>query len=71
MGSIVKHCETTGDDFFTLPLETLQKFSGAFSEDVKDVLSPEGSPERKRSEGSTSKGEVKKQIAALRRMLEA
>ncbi|MBN1534110.1 MAG: argininosuccinate lyase [Spirochaetes bacterium] len=69
VGALVKHCEESGEDFFTLPVETLKRFSPAFGDDAAGVLRPDTSPERKLSSGSTSKGEVKKQIAAVRERL--
>jgi argininosuccinate lyase len=45
-----------------LPLETLQQFSPAIDEQIFEVLNPERSPTRKRSEGSTAPKAVKTQL---------
>jgi len=45
-----------------LPLETLQQFSPAIDEQIFEVLNPERSPARKRSEGSTAPKAVKAQL---------
>ncbi len=68
VGSIVRHCETQGVDFFELPIGTLRGFSGTFDDDIREILNPETSPERKLSRGSTSKKEVLAQIAALKKI---
>lgn len=68
VGSIVRHCETQDVDFFELPIETLRGFSGTFDDDIREILNPETSPERKLSRGSTSKKEVLAQIAALKKI---
>ena len=69
VGSIVRHCEQTGDDFFTLGPETLRKFSPVFEDDIKDVLDPGKSTERKLSPGGTSRKEVLRQIEEIRKII--
>ena len=69
IGRLVRHCEEGGADFFSLPLQTLRGFSGHFGEDIVEILNPESSPERKLSAGSTARGEIERQIAALREAL--
>ncbi|MDI9425677.1 MAG: argininosuccinate lyase [Spirochaetota bacterium] len=69
IGRLVRHCEEGGADFFSLPLQTLLGFSEHFGEDIVEILNPESSPERKLSAGSTARGEIERQIAALREAL--
>ena len=69
VGNVVRHCETSGDDFFTLPVDTLKNFSPVFDDDVKRVLDPLSSTERKLSEGSTSRSSVLTQIKNIRTKL--
>ncbi len=69
VGNIVKHCESTGADFFSMAPEELKKFSGAFDDDVRESLDPASSTERKMSAGGTSRGEVFAQIKSLREKL--
>ncbi|MGL4369554.1 MAG: argininosuccinate lyase, partial [Spirochaetota bacterium] len=68
-GNVVRHCEKTGADFFTLPVETLRGFEPLIAEDVRDVLDPSSSTERKLSQGSTAKNEVIIQIKNIRAKL--
>jgi argininosuccinate lyase len=68
-GTIVRHCEEKGIDFFNIPVSTLREFSSHFDDDIKEFLNPGTSTERKLSEGSTSKASVEKQIAMLREFL--
>ncbi|HPA71202.1 MAG TPA: argininosuccinate lyase [Spirochaetota bacterium] len=70
VGGIVKHCESTGADFFALTLDQLKKFSDAFDADVLESISPVSSTERKASRGSTSRKEVIGQIGDIRAALE-
>ena len=70
VGTIVRHCEKTGEDFFTLPLATLKSFEPAIDDDVRDVLDPSLSTERKLSKGSTAKNEILTQIRNLRQKIE-
>jgi argininosuccinate lyase len=69
IGKIVQYCEKNNADFFTLPIEILQRFSNKFSDDVTDVLDPVSSPERKESSGSTSGTEILKQIDSIKKLL--
>lgn len=68
-GSIVRHCEEKGVDFFNIPVSELKKFSSHFDDDAVEFLNPKTSTERKLSEGGTSKSSVEKQIAMLRASL--
>ncbi|HSV95491.1 MAG TPA: argininosuccinate lyase [Spirochaetota bacterium] len=70
VGGLVRHCEESGADFFNLPLETLRGFSEHFGGDIREVLNPESSPERKLSAGSTARGEIEKQLAAIKKILD-
>jgi argininosuccinate lyase len=69
VGSIVKYCEQHNEDFFTLPLEALKKFSEQFDNDIYDYINPEKSTERKQSYGSTSLKSVEHQIMVIREKL--
>jgi argininosuccinate lyase len=69
VGNVVRHCEKTGDDFFTLPVETLKGFEPLITDDVREVLDPASSTERKLSKGSTAGKEILIQIASLRAIL--
>ena len=70
VGTIVRHCEQKGADFFALTPAALREFSPEFGEDIGDLLSPEGSTERKESAGGTAKKEVSRQIAMIRKKLD-
>jgi len=67
VGSVVRYCEDTNEDFFTLSLEKLKKFSDIFEDDIADILNPELSTERKLSKGSTARDEILKQIDLLKK----
>ncbi|HRZ27533.1 MAG TPA: argininosuccinate lyase [Spirochaetota bacterium] len=69
VGSIVRHCEQTGADFFSMDAKALREFSPVFEDDIADVLNPEKSTERKLSPGGTSRAEVMKQIEAIRKLV--
>ncbi|TAL30413.1 MAG: argininosuccinate lyase [Spirochaetes bacterium] len=71
VGSLVRHCEDSEINFFELPLDVLKGFSTAFGDDIREVLNPETSPERKLSKGSTARPEVETQIVLIRERLEA
>jgi argininosuccinate lyase len=58
VGSVVRYCEDNNEDFFTLSLEKLKKFSDIFDDDISDILNPELSTERKLSAGSTARDEI-------------
>jgi argininosuccinate lyase len=70
VGKIVGYSEKNKIEFFNIPLEDLKKFSGHFSDDIKEILNPESSPERKESTGGTSKKEILKQIYNLETTLQ-
>lgn len=69
VGSMVKYCEHHNEDFFTLSLEALKKFSEQFDNDIYDYINPEKSTERKQSYGSTSLKSVEHQIMVIREKL--
>ena len=70
-GKIVSYCIEHRMYFGNLDLETLRLFSKEFDEHVFDYLLPHKSVEQKRSAGSTSPQEVKKQIVHWTRTLKA
>jgi argininosuccinate lyase len=61
-GKVVSYCLEHKKTMTDLTLKELHHFSKEFDEDVFDVLDPQKSVERKKSSGSTSPQEVKKQI---------
>jgi argininosuccinate lyase len=69
IGSIVNYCEKNKIKFFNIPSETLKNFSPHFTEDIKEILNPETSTERKESEGGTSTKEIQKQITIIKKIL--
>ncbi|MBI4417408.1 MAG: argininosuccinate lyase [Ignavibacteriales bacterium] len=70
-GKIVSYCIDHRMYFGNLDLETLRTFSKHFEADIFDHLLPHQSVEQKRSAGSTSPQEVKKQIVHWTRILKA
>ena len=52
-----------------ISVETLKGFEPLISDDVRDVLDPASSTERKLSKGSTAKKEILAQITSLRAIL--
>ncbi|MCK9407679.1 MAG: argininosuccinate lyase [Bacteriovoracaceae bacterium] len=68
-GKIVGYCIEHHTPLSKLSLKELHKFSPKFSEDVFMLLDPLNSIEHKRSAGSTSPNEVKKQIVHWTRVL--
>ncbi|MFH0991644.1 MAG: argininosuccinate lyase [bacterium] len=68
-GKIVSYCIERRMYFGNLDLEALRIFSPAFGPDVFEVLLPHNSVEQKKSAGSTSPQEVKKQIIHWIRVL--
>ena len=66
VGNIVRHCEETGADFFSLSYDELAGFSDLFDTDAVSFLNPEESTERKQTRGSTARNEILEQIRALR-----
>jgi argininosuccinate lyase len=71
VGKIVNFCETNCVNFFGLTPETLHGFSPLFESDVRALLDPETSPERKVSRGGTSTAEVRRQIRLIGKKLKA
>ncbi|MFN3637617.1 MAG: argininosuccinate lyase [Chloroherpetonaceae bacterium] len=70
VGKIVAYC---ADHHLLLPdlhLKVLHNFSPVFDDDVFEFLNPEKSPMRKKSAGSTSPKEVKKQLAKWQSLLD-
>ena len=70
-GKLVSYCIDHRMYFGNLDLDTLHTFSKSFDGDVFDYLLPHKSVEQKRSAGSTSPQEVKKQIVHWTRVLKA
>lgn len=70
-GKLVSYCIDHRMYFGNLDLETLHTFSKLFDEDVFDFILPHKSVEQKKSAGSTSPHEVKKQIVHWSRVLKA
>ena len=70
-GSLVKWCEDEGVDFPAVTLEVARRFHPDFPADLDTWLDPRAAAERRRSEGGTAWVEVEKQVADLRRRLEA
>ncbi len=69
-GAAVGYCVAVGKELHELSLEELQQFSPLIDSDTLGVLIVEGSTERKRSAGSTSTIEVKKQLASWKAILQ-
>ena len=68
-GKMVSYCIDHRMFFGNLDLDTLHTFSKSFDADVFDFLLPHRSVEQKKSAGSTSPHEVKKQIVHWSRVL--
>ena len=68
-GRIVLYCSGKKKSFEDLTLTELKKFSSLISEDIYTVVSPEESVRRKKSMGSTSPEEVRRQMKRLMRRL--
>ncbi len=68
-GKLVSYCLEHKKTMNDLTLKELHHFSKEFSDDVFDVLDPQMSVERKKSSGSTSPQEVKKQIVHWTKVL--
>ena len=66
-GKIVSYCIHKGKKFQELTLTELKTFSDIISEDVYSCLSPEESIRNKKSSGSPSVKEVKKQIKRFKK----
>ncbi|WP_049261487.1 argininosuccinate lyase [Neisseria bacilliformis] len=65
----VRHADEAGVDLSQLPLAVLQGFSGLISEDVYQVLTPEGSLNARNHLGGTAPEQVRFQTARWRRLL--
>jgi argininosuccinate lyase len=65
----VREAERSGQDLASLPLATLQRFSGKISADVKRILTPEGSVAARDHIGGTAPAQVRKAIARARKRL--
>ncbi|MEW5799198.1 MAG: argininosuccinate lyase [Bacteroidota bacterium] len=68
-GKIVAYCVEHKKSLSALSLKELHHFSHKISEDIYDLLEPHKSIEHKKSAGSTSPNEVKKQIVHWTRVL--
>lgn len=68
-GKIVSYCIDHKMYFGNLDLDTLKTFSKLFEPDVFDYILPHASVEQKKSAGSTSPQEVKRQIVHWTRVL--
>ena len=69
-GQIVAHCIANREVLETLPLETYRTFSDLFEEDLYGEISLQTCVEKRISEGGTSVGSVKSQIAFVRGEIE-
>jgi argininosuccinate lyase len=68
-GEVVQYCVTHKMYFGNLDLTTLKEFSQKFEPDIFDFILPQTSVNRKKSAGSTSPKEVKKQITNWTKLL--
>ncbi len=68
-GRIVIHCVRKKKSLSDLKIGELKKFSGLIGQDIYPLLTAEGSVAAKRSRGGTSPGEVKRQIARLKKAI--
>ncbi|ASP18205.1 argininosuccinate lyase [Neisseria sp. oral taxon 020 str. F0370] len=66
----VRHADQSGVDLSELPLEVLQGFSSLISDDVYQVLTPEGSLAARNHLGGTAPEQVRFQAERWRRLLE-
>jgi argininosuccinate lyase len=65
----VREAERSGQDLASLPLATLQRFSGKISADVKRILTPEGSVAARNHIGGTAPAQVRKAVSRARKRL--
>ncbi len=65
-GKIVRHCINNGIKLYELSLDELKSFSDRFDSEIFKYLRPEESIKNKKSSGSTSIAEVKKQIKKMK-----
>ncbi len=68
-GAIVRYCMKNDRNLGSLSVTEWKKFSSAFSEDVRKVLSFEGSVNSRKSRGGTAPLIVKKEIARWKKAL--
>ena len=68
-GRIVLYCSGKKKRLEDLTLTELKKFSSLISEDIYTVVSPEESVRRKKSMGSTSPEEVRRQLSRFKKIL--
>ena len=68
-GKIVSHCISHRMYLGNLDVETLRTFSKLFGPDMLDFIYPQKSVEQKKSAGSTSPHDVKRQIIHWTRVL--
>jgi argininosuccinate lyase len=66
-GKLVRHCIDRGIGLSDVSLKEYQKYSAAFNSDIFKFLDPRSSIRQKKSSGSTSPEEVKKQIRKWKR----
>ena len=71
VGRIVQWCEGEGTDLRALTPERAREFHPRFPADLASWLDPRAAAERRRSSGGTAWEEVERQVAALRRRLQA
>ncbi|HYA26694.1 MAG TPA: argininosuccinate lyase [Thermodesulfovibrionales bacterium] len=70
-GRIVLHCEESKNKLEDLKISELKRFSMLIGSDIYRYLTPEGSVKAKKSRGSTSTTEVKRQIKRFRKILKS
>lgn len=69
VGSLVRWCEDNNRGLAEVSLEDLRRFSHLFDADAMECLSAAESVEHKKSAGAASPAEVKKQIAAAKKLI--
>ena len=62
VGKTVAYCIENNKELTDMTLEELQRFSDVISEDVFEVLGPEGSANSRNTPGGTAIGQVKKAL---------
>ena len=70
VGELVRRCEELGVSLEEVPREELSAVHPALAEMPRELLTPRGSVENKKSSGSTSPASVEAQLAAARKFLE-
>ncbi len=68
-GAIVRYCIEKNKGLFSLEMKEWRNFSAEFSEDIKKILSFEGSVNAKVSEGGTARKSVKREINRWKKVL--